>query len=97
MPKKKEKWHLYLVRCADKTIYTGIAKDVKARVERHNQGRGAKYTSIRTPVKLIYQEEHNGRVAAMKREMAIKRWPQEKKIELSKKYKRPSNAAKETG
>ena len=94
MPKKKEKWHLYLVRCADKTVYTGIAKDVSARIEKHNSGKGAKYTSTRTPVKLIYQEEHNSRVSAMKREIAIKRWPQSRKLELSKIRKASSKVAK---
>ena len=93
MPKKKEKWYLYLAKCSDKTIYTGIAKDVSARIEKHNLGKGAKYTSTRTPVKLIYHEEHNNRVSAMKRELEIKRWPQKKKVELSKNL---SNVAKKS-
>ena len=83
MTKKKEKWYLYLARCSDKSIYTGIAKNVNTRIERHNQGKGALYTASRRPISLIYQEEHSDRVSAMKREIEIKRWPRKKKVLLA--------------
>lgn len=83
MTRIKEKWHLYLVKCSDKSIYTGIAKNVHARIEKHNQGKGARYTSTRRPVKLIYSEQHDDRISAMKRELKIKRWPKEKKLALA--------------
>jgi len=81
--KKKEKWFLYLVRCSDESIYTGITKNVDARIEKHNQGRGAKFTASRRPVALMYQEKHKNRVSAMKREIEIKRWSKNKKENLS--------------
>ena len=66
-------WHVYMVRCADRSLYTGVATDVKARVATHNAGKGAKYTRGRLPAKLVYQEAVAGRGAALKREHAIKR------------------------
>ncbi len=68
-------WYVYLVRCADGTFYTGIAKDVKARVRQHNAGRGAKYTRGRLPVHLVYQEPAEDQGAALRREREIKRLP----------------------
>ena len=66
-------WHVYIVRCADRTLYTGVARDLAARIEAHNEGRGAKYTRSRRPVKLVYQEPAADRSAALRREHAIKR------------------------
>lgn len=66
-------WHVYIVQCADGTLYTGVAKDVGARVCQHNAGRGAKYTRSRLPVELVYREEAEDRGAALKREYAIRR------------------------
>lgn len=65
-------WYVYIVRCADRTLYTGVAKDLRARVLAHNAGRGAKYTRARRPVRLVYSEEVSDRGAALKREHAIK-------------------------
>jgi putative endonuclease len=83
MSKKKDAWSLYLVRCSDDSIYTGISKNVDARIERHNQGKGARFTAARRPVVLIYQEKHKNRISAMKREIEIKRWPKTKKEKLA--------------
>lgn len=69
------KWTVYILRCADNSLYTGVATDVDARLARHNAGKGAKYTRGRRPVKLVYREAANGRSAALKRELAIKRMP----------------------
>jgi predicted GIY-YIG superfamily endonuclease len=68
-------WYVYIVRCADRTLYTGVAKDVRARMAAHNAGRGAKYTRSRLPVKLVYRERAADRGAALRREHAIKRLP----------------------
>lgn len=68
-------WHLYILRCADQSLYTGVTTDVDARVLKHNAGKGAKYTRGRLPVVLIYQETLDSRSAALKREHAIKHLP----------------------
>ncbi|MGH2522839.1 MAG: GIY-YIG nuclease family protein [Anaerolineales bacterium] len=79
---------VYIVRCADGTLYTGWAVDVAARVEVHNAGRGAKYTRMKGPVELVYSEELPTRAEAMKREREIKRWPRAKKLELCRRKRR---------
>ncbi|MEA3437199.1 MAG: GIY-YIG nuclease family protein [Thermodesulfobacteriota bacterium] len=66
-------WCVYIVRCADGSLYTGITKDVESRVSLHNAGRGAKYTRARRPVELVYSETVADRGAAMRREYVIKR------------------------
>ena len=77
-------WYVYIVRCADRTLYTGVARDLSARIEAHNLGRGAKYTRARLPVKLIYQETAVDRSAALRREHAIKRLSRAEKRALAK-------------
>ena len=86
----QQSWHVYMVRCADDTLYTGIARDVQKRVAGHNgQGRpGARYTRARRPVTLVYQEEAADRSAAGKREYAIKQLPRSAKLALLRKSKR---------
>lgn len=66
-------WYIYILQCADETLYTGVATDVSARLATHNAGRGAKYTRGRLPVTLLYQESAETRSAALKREHAIKK------------------------
>ena len=63
---------MYIVRCADGTLYTGCARDPEKRTLRHNAGRGAKYTSKRRPVCLVYSESCASRGAALRREYALK-------------------------
>ena len=75
-------WTVYMVRCADDTLYTGIARDAQARLATHNAGRGAKYTRSRRPVTLIYQEAAPDRSEASKREWAIKRLSRREKLSL---------------
>jgi len=77
-------WYVYIVRCADRTLYTGVARDLSARIDAHNAGRGAKYTRARLPVKLIYQETVVDRSAALRREHAIKRLSRAEKRALAK-------------
>jgi putative endonuclease len=74
--------YCYIVECCDGTLYTGWAVDVERRLKVHNAGRGAKYTKMRRPVKVVYIEELPDRPAAQKRELAIKRLPRIKKIAL---------------
>ncbi len=67
-------YYVYIVRCEDDTLYTGIATDLDRRIEEHNASdKGAKYTRVRRPVTLVYQEEHPDRSAASKREYEIKK------------------------
>ncbi len=73
---------VYMVRCADDSLYTGWALDVAARVRAHNAGRGARYTRARRPVTLVYSEAWPTRAAAMRRERALKRLPRARKLAL---------------
>ena len=76
------KCYCYIVECADGTYYTGWAIDPEKRLQVHNKGRGAKYTKMRLPVKLVYVEEQPDRKTAMKREIAIKRLGRNLKMQL---------------
>jgi putative endonuclease len=73
---------VYIVACSDGTLYTGWSTDVEARVKAHNAGSGSRYCKQRRPVRLVYQEELADRSAAQRRELAIKRLPRRKKLEL---------------
>jgi putative endonuclease len=75
--------YCYILECADGTYYTGWAVDPEKRVKVHNAGRGAKYTKMRLPVKLVFVEEQPERKTAMKREIAIKRLRREGKRKLA--------------
>jgi putative endonuclease len=66
-------YHVYILRCADGTLYTGSTPDLALRERAHNAGRGAKYTSGRRPVRIVYSETLESRSAALKRECALKR------------------------
>lgn len=79
---KKPRWFVYVVECADCTLYTGVATDVAARVATHNAGQGAKYTRGRRPVTLRHVERARDRGAALRREYAIKRLPRAAKQKL---------------
>jgi len=74
--------YCYILECADGTFYTGWTTDVERRVKVHNAGQGSRYTRLRRPVRLVYLETHPNRSVAQKRELAIKRMPRVKKIEL---------------
>ena len=74
--------YCYIVECADGTYYTGWAVDPDRRVAVHNKGRGARYTRMRLPVKLVYTEAQPDRTTAMKRERAIKKMTRSKKQKL---------------
>ena len=74
--------YCYIVECVDGTFYTGWTTDPERRVAAHNKGRGAKYTKMRRPVKLVYVEEQPDRNTAMKRERAIKKMTRSQKQKL---------------
>ena len=75
-------WLLYILRCGDGTLYTGIAVDVQARMQMHRSGKGAKYTRSRLPVELVWWEEHPTKEAAMSREWQVKHLTREQKLAL---------------
>jgi putative endonuclease len=75
-------WHVYIVRCRDGSLYTGIATDLKARITKHNAGKGAKYTRSRRPVRLVWSAATRSESAARKREARIKRLSRSEKISL---------------
>lgn len=77
-------WFVYIVRCADNTLYTGATIDVTKRVEKHNSGKGAKYTKTRRPVSLVYSKEIGTKSDAMKREYVIKQLTRKEKEDLIK-------------
>ncbi len=76
-------YFVYMVRCSDDTLYTGIATDVQRRLEEHNNSpKGAKYTRVRRPVELVYTQELEDRSSACKREYEIKQLKREEKLRL---------------
>ncbi|MCU0608847.1 MAG: GIY-YIG nuclease family protein [Chitinispirillaceae bacterium] len=79
-------WHLYIIRCADSTLYTGISCDVGRRFARHVSGRGAKYTRTRGPLQLVYTKKIGSQGDALKKEYQIKRLSKKKKEELVRKH-----------
>ena len=75
-------WQIYILKCSDVTFYTGITNNLISRIEKHNLGKGAKYTKTRLPVSLVYKENAKDKSQSLKREMAIKKLSRAKKIEL---------------
>jgi putative endonuclease len=75
-------WQVYIVQCADLSLYTGIARNLSDRIAQHNAGNGAKYTRGRRPVTLRYQESHPDRSSALKREASIKQLKRGAKLNL---------------
>ena len=85
MPKEPSKlWYVYLLRCADNTLYCGITTDLKKRLRQHNGELigGAKYTKVRQPCELVYSEQAENRSEASKRECAIKKLSKASKEKL---------------
>jgi predicted GIY-YIG superfamily endonuclease/2-polyprenyl-3-methyl-5-hydroxy-6-metoxy-1,4-benzoquinol methylase len=80
---RPEQWSVYVVRCSDDSLYTGVAKDAAARIAMHNSGKGAAYTRTRRPVELLYREDGYSRSEALVREAAIKSLSREKKRALA--------------
>jgi putative endonuclease len=78
-------WFVYIAECGDGSLYTGVTNDVKKRIEKHNSGKGAKYTKFRGPVKLVYFEKCFNRSQASIRESEIKKLTRIQKLKLIEK------------
>ena len=77
-----EVWFVYILRCADGTLYTGITKDLARRTKQHNAGTASRYTRSRKPVKLVYQEPQRSQSLALRREAAIKKLTRRQKLAM---------------
>jgi len=80
-------YYCYLARCNDNSLYCGYCKDINEREETHNEGKGAKYTRARLPIKIVYFEGYKTRSDAMKREAEVKKWRKQKKEQLITNFK----------
>lgn len=79
----EKKWYVYMVECADGTLYSGVTTDVERRIKEHNDSpKGAKYTRAKRPVVLVYTERCENRSGATKREYALKQLSREEKLKL---------------
>ena len=87
----EQTWKLYILRCRDGSLYTGITTDVAKRFAAHNAGKGAKYTRGRGPLELVYSEDCGDHSTALKREAEIKKMPREEKIALIQRWKNPED------
>ncbi|BCS97453.1 hypothetical protein DSLASN_30850 [Desulfoluna limicola] len=85
-------WYLYILECADKTLYTGITVDPDRRLAEHNDGTGAKYTRARLPVTMVYCTEAKDRSDASRMEYRIKKLPRKAKLDLINAEKQPPAA-----
>jgi putative endonuclease len=81
---RRKDWSVYIARCSDDSLYTGVAKDVTARLEKHNTGKGAAYTRSRRPVALAYVEKGFTRGKALSREAEIKALTRPEKVLLTR-------------
>jgi len=79
----QKQWVLYILKCSDSTLYTGVTNDIDARLARHRGGKGAKYTRGRLPVVLVYTEKCHDRAAALRRECAVKKYSRRDKLTLT--------------
>lgn len=77
--------YVYILKCADESLYTGWTNNLERRVKTHNNGKGAKYTKSRLPVELVYFEEYEDKIEAMKREYTIKQLKRKDKLMLIEK------------
>lgn len=82
MKTKSESYFVYLLRCADGTLYTGTTNDLRRRLQQHNAGKGARYTAGRRPVGLVYVENCVSRSEALRREAGLRRLSRREKLRL---------------
>lgn len=73
MPPRADGWTVYMLRCRDGSLYTGVTNDLAARLKKHNAGKGAAYTRSRRPVRLVFSEPAADKGAALRREAALKK------------------------
>ncbi len=90
-------YYVYILKCADDSLYTGYTNDVPLRVQTHNLGKGAKYTQSRLPVTLMYSESLATKSQAMSREYAIKRLTRSQKLSLISQYNEEKNKKNQKG
>lgn len=82
------RWHVYIVRCADDSLYTGCTNDLLRRVDAHNTGKGARYTRSRRPVQVVWSVRVKDKSAALSREAKIKQLTRPEKLALVEKKRR---------
>ena len=82
MPSSSSMFYVYVLRCSDGSLYVGRTKDLAAREQWHNDGHGARYTTSRRPVTIVYAEEFSSELSAARRERQLKRWSTAKKNAL---------------
>lgn len=75
-------YYVYILLCKDKTLYTGIAKNIAARLDAHMRGKGARYTKSHRPDKIVYVEIHNTKGDALRREYALKKLSRTQKLKM---------------
>ena len=80
--RKDDPWYLYILRCKDGSLYTGITKDLERRFQMHQTGKASRYTRTRRPVEMLYQEACPSRTQALVRECRVKALPRTKKTAL---------------
>lgn len=78
----EKNWYVYILRCSDETLYTGITNDPLRRLAQHNAGTASKCTRSRRPVEMVYREAVNGKSEALRREYAIKQLTRQQKLAL---------------
>jgi len=75
-------WYVYILKCRDQSLYTGVTVDIARRLKVHNSGKGSKAVRSRRPARLVYQEQYRTRSRAQKREAEIKSWTRARKLAL---------------
>ena len=90
--KRREPWFVYILKCNDRSLYTGITKDIERRLKMHLEGKGARYTRTRRPLEMVYRETCKTRTEALVRECAVKALPKEKKLALIEAFRSVQNS-----
>jgi putative endonuclease len=80
-------WYVYMLRCGDGSLYTGMTNDLEKRVRAHREGRGARYTRSRPPVTLVFHQRQQTRSAALKAEHQMKQLPRSEKLALVRRHR----------
>ncbi|MGB7054421.1 MAG: GIY-YIG nuclease family protein [bacterium] len=75
-------WYVYILKCRNNALYTGITNNIGRRLKEHNSGKGGSYTKSQLPVSLVYSESHGSKSEALKREIQLKGWTKRKKQAL---------------
>ena len=89
--KRREPWFVYMLKCEDLSLYTGITKDIEKRFKMHSEGKAARYTRTRRPLEMVYRESCKTRTEALVRECAVKALPKEKKLALIEQFNANNN------